>query len=305
MLFTVEDHKVVVAFSSRALFDLEKENAIFAEKGQAAYEKYQRQNIDKPLKPGVALDFAFRLLAINEGRDHVDRPVECVMISRCDPYTGMRASRSARHYGMNQLCAGAHTKGTDPVRFLDGFKVDLFLTADEQDARAALMKGHGAALVYPRRGTAPNPADREIRIAYDFDGVLGSDESEQVTHSKGLDAYLEHEERHAGKIMSPGPFKKVALAFNQLKQAGAPIRTAIITARVAPYHERAIVTADRWGVEIDELVTTGSTPKAQFVRDFGAHAFFEDTPRHAIGVAPHTLVGHVVHGIKNEKPAHG
>lgn len=302
MLFTLDENKVVVAFSSRALFDLEKENAIFAERGQAAYEKYQRQMMGKPAHPGVALAFAQKLLLINEGRTHEERPVECVVISRCDPYTGMRVFNSLSHYGLAQMCAGANTKGRDPLPYLKAFKVDLFLTGDETDARSALQQGHGTALIYPRRGELMRPDDREIRIGYDFDGVLGSDESEIVTHTKGLDAYLEHENQQRGKLMPDGPFKKVALAFNKLRKAGADIHTGIITARVAPHNARPIQTVDKWGVEIDETVFTGSAPKAPFVQAFDADAFFEDTPRHAHGVAPHTLVGHVVHGIKNERP---
>lgn len=301
MLFTLEPHKVVVAFSSRALFDLEKENAIFQEKGQAAYEKYQRQRLKKPLNPGVALSFADKLLAINDGRDHVDRPVECVMLSRCDPYTGMRIFNSLAHYGMNQICAGVNLKGTDPLAFLEPYNVSLFLTADEQDARAALARGHSAALVYPRRGKAPDRSDRNIRIAYDGDGVLGSDELERVTHTHGLHAYLEHEDQHRGQAMPDGPMKAAAVAFNKLRLAGAPIRTGLLTARVAPHNSRMIITADKWGVVMDDAVYTGSAPKGPFVKAYAPDLFLEDTPKHAHGAKDHTLVGHVVHGIKNEK----
>lgn len=305
MLFTLSEKKVMFAFSSRALFDMEADNAVYDRQGAAAYEKYQRSRIKKPLKPGVAFAFAQKLCALNDGRSHEERLLEVVVTSRSDPYTGMRIFNSLAHYGLREICAGANAGGSDPVRYLKAFGANLFMTANEADARLALASGIPAALVYPRRGHFADPQDRELRIGYDFDGVLGSDESERVTHHEGLDAYLAHEDRHRGLLMPPGPFKPVALAFNQLRLAGADIRTGIITARVAPHNARPVHSTDKWGIIIDESVFTGSAPKAPFVEAFGADAFFDDTPKHAHNVAQNalgTMLGHVVCGVKNEQP---
>lgn len=293
--------KVVFAFSSRALFDLEKEHAMFDPANPEAYEKYQYQRRNKTLKPGVALSFAYKLLSFNDGLEYKDQPVSCVVISRSDPYTGQRVHNSLIEYGMGQICARVNTGGSDPVRYLEAYRASLFLTADEVDARAALARGHAAALIYPRRGKEPDPADRQLRLGLDFDGVLGSDESDRIAHEQGLEAYFEHEQKKVGKIMPSGPFRGVAGVFNQLRQAGAPIRTTLITGRVSSSNDRALLSLKRWGVQIDEMVTTGSTPKGPFVKASGVDFFAEDTPHHALDVAPHTLVAHVVHGVRNEK----
>ncbi len=299
MKFTVDD-KIIFAFSSRALLNLEAEDQIFRTQGEEAYRAHQWTHRHKRLNAGVALPLARKLLAINPSLD--ERYIEAIVISRNDPISGLRIFNSLAKHGLREICAGAMTNGRDPIPQLRAFKSTLFLSADEADVRRALNAGLAAALVmphleHPRR--AENE-DKEIRIAFDFDGVVADDASERVTATQGLPAYEANERRKQRQPLGSGPFRGVLEAFHRLKDTGAPIRTALITARVeSPSIERAMTTLQHWGLPVDEAIYTGSEPKTEFIKAFDPDIFFDDTPHHALRAAPHVLSGHVVHGIKN------
>lgn len=283
--FTTDD-KLIVAVDDAALFDLAS----------------QRKK-DKHPAPGVAFAFVQKLLALNGDNFGDGRQVECILLSRSDPHTGASRFNSLAYYGLGQMCAGANTNGRSPLPYLNSYKVDLFLTANEMDAREALAKGHGAALIYPRRGDMASRQDEEVRLGFDFDGVLGSDESEIITDTKGLAAYIEHEDQRTNVLMPAGPFMPVAQAFNRLKATGAPVRISVISARLAPHDQRVLLSTKHWGIEVDEMIRTGTDLKGPHVREHKADFFAEDTPRHVQSAAPHALTGHVVHGIKNQPKA--
>lgn len=300
MKFTVDD-KIIFAFSSRSLLSLEHEDEIFREKGLEAYCAHQWKNRNRHLKPGVAFDLARKLLAINPSLD--ERHVEVVVVSKNDPASGTRIFNSLAHLGLNQICAGAMTNGRDPLPYLKAFKSTLFLSADPDDVRRALSAGFAAAHVMPHLSPAKaGTSDNEIRLAFDFDGVVADDSSETVTATQGLPAYEANEIARRGEPLGGGPFRSVLQAFHALKEKGADIRTALITARVeSPSIERAMTTLKGWNLPVDEAIYTGSEPKTVFIQAFDPDIFFDDTPHHAHRAAPHVLSGHVIHGIKNNK----
>lgn len=294
------DGKLVVAFSSRAVLDMEAEHAVFAQQGEAAYMKLQRQRLKKPAKPGVALPLLAKLMALNEGRDDDHRVVECVLISQNDYVSGMRAFNSLAYYGIHGVGCGSFTRGADPLRYLKAYQASLFLSADEAMVRRALDQGIAAARIFARTGHLPDPADKTIRLAYDFDGVLASDQSERVTHEQGIPAFIAHENKNMHMPMPPGPFRPVLEAFHKLAREGHPIHNAIFTARPWPSNQRLISTLDRWGLDIGEAHFTGSEPKAGFLERFAPDMYFDDTPKHVNGAHPRVPTGHVVAGVKNE-----
>lgn len=299
MKFTVDD-KIIFAFSSRALLSLEAEDQIFHTQGEEAYRAHQWAHRHNRLKAGLALPLARKLLAINPSLD--ERYVEAVVISRNDPISGLRIFNSLAKHGLHEICAGAMTNGRDPIPQLHAFKSTLFLSADEADVRRALNAGLAAALVMPHLNQ-PRRAkneDKEIRIAFDFDGVVADDASERVTATHGLSAFKQNERKKRRTPLGSGPFRNVLAAFHYLKETGAPIRTALITARVeSPAIERAMTTLQHWGLPVDEAIYTGSEPKTEFIRAFDPDIYFDDTTHHAMRAAPYVLSGHVVHGIKN------
>lgn len=299
MKFTIDD-KLIVAFTSRALFDLEEENRVFEEKGEQAYMRLQQQRMKRPAKPGVALPLAAKLLALNDGRDDDNRVVECVLISRNDPNSAMRVFNSLSYYGINGMVAGSFTNGRDPLKYLAPYKADLFLSANPASVRSALAQGHAAALIYPRVGHLPDPADKEIRLAFDFDGVLADDSSERITALQGLDAFVNNEKDKAKVPMPAGPFRSVLHAFHRLKQDGHPIRNGVFTARLWPENRRILTSLRRWELDVDEVHFTGTAPKAPFLERFAPDMYFDDTPRHVNTAHPRVPTGHVVYGVKNE-----
>ena len=294
--------KLVVAISSRALFDFEEENEIF-EAGSGmhkdrAYMQLQLARLDQPAKPGVAFSLVKKLLAFNEG---TDKRVEVVILSRNDPVSGMRVFRSAQHYGL-QIERGTFNRGEAPWRYLKPLHANLFLSAHLSDVRAALEAGVPAAQVYPRSAHASEAHPHEVRIAFDGDAVLFSDEAERVYQSQGLAAFQKHETDKAGQPLLAGPFKPLLDALQRLQQEGTAnmrIRTALVTARSAPAHERAIRTLMDWNVEVDEAMFLGGLPKGEFLREFGPDFFFDDQTGHIESAALHVPAGHVVSGISN------
>ena len=295
------DGQLVVAISSRALFDFEEENRFFEQSDDRAYMKLQLERLEQPAKPGVAFSLVKKLLAFNQG----DAPqVEVVILSRNDPVSGMRVFRSAQHYGL-PIQRGSFTRGQPPWRYLKPLNANLFLSAHLSDVRAALDAGVPAAQVYPHSAHASEAHPNEVRIAFDGDAVLFSDEAEQVFASQGLSAFQAHERDKASLPLSAGPFKPLLAALHRLQRAGTPsmrVRTALVTARSAPAHERAIRTLMDWDIEVDEAMFLGGLDKGAFLREFEPDFFFDDQTGHIESAAQHVPAGHVVSGVKNPAP---
>ncbi len=290
--------QLVVAISSRALFDFEEENRLFEAGDDQAYMQLQLQRLDLPAPPGVAFSLVRKLLAFNSGAPRV----EVVMLSRNDPVSGLRVFRSAQHYGL-QVQRGVFTRGQPPWRYLRPLRANLFLSANEADVRAALAAGVPAARVYPHSARASQAHPEEVRIAFDGDAVLFSDEAERVFQSEGLDAFHAHETAHAARPLPAGPFKPLLQALQQLQRApglAMRIRSALVTARSAPAHERAMRTLMDWRIEVDEAMFLGGLPKGEFLREFEPDFFFDDQTGHVDSAAAHVPAGHVASGISND-----
>ena len=290
--------QLVVAISSRALFDFEEENRVFEQGDDRAYMQLQLDRLQEPARPGVAFSLVRKLLAFNDS----DTPrVEVVILSRNDPVSGMRVFRSAQHYGL-PIQRGSFTRGQSPWRYLKPLHANLFLSAHLPDVRAALDAGVPAAQVYPHSARASEAHPHEVRIAFDGDAVLFSDEAERVFQAQGLSAFQQHERDKAAQPLSAGPFKPLLAALHRLQQEGTPsmrIRTALVTARSAPAHERAIRTLMDWNIEIDEAMFLGGLPKGEFLREFEPDFFFDDQTGHIESAAQHVPAGHVASGITN------
>jgi 5'-nucleotidase len=292
------DGQLVVAISSRALFDFEEENQVFEQTDDRAYMKLQLDRLEIPAKPGVAFSLVKKLLAFNQaGAQHI----EVVILSRNDPVSGMRVFRSAQHYGL-PIQRGSFTRGQAPWRYLKPLHANLFLSTHLRDVRAALDAGVPAAQVYPHSAHASDAHPSEVRIAFDGDAVLFSDEAEQVYQSQGLNAFQQHEKDKASQPLSAGPFKPLLEALHRLQTQVTPsmrIRTALVTARSAPAHERAIRTLMNWNVEVDEAMFLGGLEKGEFLREFEPDFFFDDQTGHIESAARHVPAGHVASGITN------
>ncbi|NCP39525.1 MAG: 5'-nucleotidase [Rhodoferax sp.] len=294
------DGKLVVAISSRALFDFEEENRVFEQADDRAYMALQLQRLDIPAKPGVAFSLVQKLLAFNKAAAG-GQPVEVVILSRNDPVSGMRVFRSAQHYGL-PIERGSFTRGQSPWRYLKPLHANLFLSTHLSDVRAALAAGVPAAQVYPQSVHASDAHPNEVRIAFDGDAVLFSDEAERVYQTQGLQAFQQHEIDKATQPLPDGPFKPLLAALQTLQQSGTPamrIRTALVTARSAPAHERAIRTLMNWHIEVDEAMFLGGLAKGEFLREFEPDFFFDDQTGHIESAAQHVPSGHVASGVRN------
>ena len=292
------DGQLVVAISSRALFDFEEENRVFEQGDDRAYMQLQLGRLEEPAKPGVAFSLVRKLLAFNTPEA---QRVEVVILSRNDPVSGMRVFRSAQHYGL-PIQRGSFTRGQSPWRYLKPLNANLFLSAHLPDVRAALDAGVPAAQVYPHSARASEAHPSEVRIAFDGDAVLFSDEAEQVYQAQGLSAFQQHEQDKASQPLSAGPFKPLLEALHRLQTQGTPsmrIRTALVTARSAPAHERAIRTLMDWNIEVDEAMFLGGLPKGEFLREFEPDFFFDDQTGHIESAAQHVPAGHVASGVSN------
>jgi 5'-nucleotidase len=291
------DGQLVVAISSRALFDFEEENQVFEASDDRAYMRLQLERVDSPAKPGVAFSLVNKLLAFNRDAARV----EVVILSRNDPVSGMRVFRSAKHYGL-PIQRGVFTRGQSPWRYLRPLSANLFLSTNEADVRSALAAGVPAARVYPDSARASSAHPNEVRIAFDGDAVLFSDEAEQVFQRDGLDAFQTHERDQAQTPLAAGPFKPLLEALQRLQSEpsqGMRIRTALVTARSAPAHERAVRTLMGWRIEVDEAMFLGGLPKGEFLREFEPDFFFDDQTGHIENAAAHVPAGHVAAGVRN------
>jgi 5'-nucleotidase len=278
------ENKLVVGVSSRALFDLTYENTIFETEGVEAYCRYQIEHEEELLKPGPGFPLIKALLNLNNlpGKEG---SVEVIIMSRNSPDSSLRVFKSIEHYGLN-ITRAVLASGGSLAPYLTAFQTDLFLSAYEDDVQSAIDSNIAAGIIYTE-GLQTYDCEhqiRQIRIAFDGDAVLFSDESERIYQEKGLQAFEENERQNANHPLKAGPFAKFLKTLSAL-QSGysgeeAPIRTALVTTRCAPAHERVIRTLRAWNVRIDEVFFLGGIPKKDVLKAFGAHIFFDDQSVH-------------------------
>ncbi len=292
------DGRLVVALSSRALFDFEEENRLFEAGDDRAYMALQQQRIDEVARPGVAFSLVRKLFAFNP--PGAAPRVEVVMLSRNDPISGLRVYRSAQAHGL-PIQRGVFTRGREPWHYLRPLQAQLFLSANAADVREALAVGVPAARVFPTSRQAGDAHPDELRIAFDGDAVLFSDEAERVFQRDGLAAFQAHEQHRIHEPLPPGPFKPLLAALHALRQQGGAmrVRTALVTARSSPAHERAVRTLMSWDIEVDEAMFLGGLSKGEFLREFAPDFFFDDHIGHIRSASAHVPSGHVLDGVQN------
>ena len=275
---------LVIGISSRALFNLEKENQIYKEQGLEKYIQYQLEHENEILQPGTAFPLVKGLLALNDPKK--DRLVEVIIMSRNSPDTGLRIFNSIEHYNLD-ITRAALSGGEALAPYLEAFDIDLFLSKAEKDVQVAVDAGVAAAMLY--NPPDDNSADGDkVRIAFDADAVLFSEESEAIYRDKGLEAFYENERRNVDRPLAEGPFAKLLKTLGCIQQefepADAPVRIAIVTARNSPAHERVIKTLRAWGVRVDAAFFLGGVSKDKILKAFKAQIFFDDQEVH-LGLA--------------------
>ncbi|KAA6184573.1 5'-nucleotidase [Thiohalocapsa marina] len=294
--------RLVIAISSRALFDLSESHHVFVEEGVDAYHAYQVEHENDVLEPGVAFRLTRKLLALNDQLGERGR-VDVILLSRNSSDTGLRVFNSIRHHDLD-ITRAAFTGGSSPYRYVSAFGAHLFLSSDPSDVRQALAAGCAAAAILPTRPVLETAgAEPQLRIAFDGDAVLFSDEAERVYRRDGLDAFNATELAAAAVPLSDGPFKGFLLALQRIQALfpanASPLRTALITARGAPSHERVIRTLRAWNIRIDEALFLGGLSKGPFLKAFAADIFFDDQERHCQDASGLVATGHVPHGVAN------
>jgi 5'-nucleotidase len=274
---------LVVGVSSRALFNLEKENEIFNKEGISGFREYQRKHEDEPLEPGTAYYLVKNLLHLNESANK--RIVEVVVMSRNSPETGVRIMKSVDKYNLD-ITRMALSGGEPLAPYIDAFDIDLFLSKDLNDVQSVIdSKKSAAALIY-EPPTEFKPTDKKVKIAFDADAVLFTDESELRYKTEGIEAFHKYEKEHQDEPLAEGPFAKLLLKLSKIQEEIplpielSPLRLAIVTARNSPSHMRVIKTLRKWGVYVDEAYFLGGISKDKVLKAFGAHIFFDDQEIH-------------------------
>lgn len=281
------DNKMVIGISARALFDMTFENEIFESKGLEAYRRYQVEHEMEVLKPGPGFGLVKALLRLNEyGTEDY---VEVVIMSRNSADTSLRVFHSIEHYGLH-ITRAALVSGASLAPYLTAFRIDLFLSAYEDDVQYAIDNGIAAGVICTEKMCRNVTSDCEqIRIAFDGDAVLFTDEAEQIFQSKGLEAFENNEKENASYPLHEGPFANFLRKLSELQDRfpyeECPIRTALVTARSAPAHERVIRTLRAWKVRLDEAFFLGGVEKKDFLKAFGAQIFFDDQSVHTVSAA--------------------
>ncbi len=295
----MQSKKLIVAISSRALFNLDESNHIYETLGLEAYQKYQLEHEKEILEPGAAFSLVNKFLKLNEKAKDNEQLVEVLLISRNTADTGLRIFHSLRHYGLDVVRA-AFAGGRTPFSYAKAFRADLFLSLNKDDVKEAIKEGLAAATIWP--SPSRNNDESTLNIAFDGDAVLFSDEAEKVFKTHGLHVFNETEKNAAFCPLMPGPFKGFLFSLHRLQQQKLPlpIRTALVTARSAPAHERVIRTLREWGIRVDESLFLGGLPKGDFLEAFKADIFFDDQKLHCENASTKVTSGHVPYGVTNE-----
>ncbi len=295
-------NKLVIAIASRALFDMSDSHRVFEEQGLEAFAKYQIEHEDQLLEPGEAFPLVQKLLRLN-ARLGGEQRVDVILLSRNSADTGLRVFNSIQHHNL-PISRAAFCGGQSPYRYIGAFGCHLFLSTDPEDVRSALDQGVAAATLIAAQRSGQEEGE-QLRIAFDGDAVVFSDEAEFVYKTQGLKAFAESEQAAARRPLNAGPFREFLKALQSLQSefgpTESPIRTALVTARSAPAHERVIRTLRAWDIRIDEALFLGGMDKGEFLRAFGADVFFDDQQGHCQSASRHVATGHVPHGIANQR----
>ncbi|WP_291378491.1 5'-nucleotidase [Demequina sp.] len=302
------DGRLVVGVASSALFDLTESDAYFRAHGEAAYAEYQDRLLDTPLERGPAFPFIERLLQLNDIRPG-DPLVEVIVLSRNDASTGLRVMRSIEHHAL-PVTRAVFTQGRSPLDYIGALGMSLFLSSHRDDVLTAVRGGHPAGYVLPHTA-AYDDADRSLRIAFDFDAVLATDESERVFQTEGMAGFVANEVAKRDVAHSPGLLQPLVADLNRIQrleqelQAADPtyeprVRIALVTARAAPAHERAVHSLRSWGVTVNDAFFLGGIEKRRVLEVLRPHLFFDDQDGHLSGALKHVAGVHVPYGVANE-----
>ena len=304
--YEIED-KLVIAVASSALFDLSESDEVYREKGIEEYRQYQRENEENTLNRGAAFPLVKRLLSLNENSADPSS-VEVILLSRNDPDTGLRVFNSIEKWDL-PITRAAFLSGGNPFKYLDAFNACLFLSADAIDVKDAVMNGAPAGLVFPTEFT-DDESDLQLRIAFDFDGVIADDSAEIVNQEQNLEAFQKSEQTKALEPLSEGPLHtfitEVARLQKREREASqgksdykSRIKIALVTARNAPAHKRVVTSLREWGIEVDETFFLGGIDKARILKVFKPHIFFDDRLPHIEGASQFVPSAHVPFGVAN------
>ncbi|WP_369388211.1 5'-nucleotidase [Streptomyces sp. CG1] len=302
-------NRLVVGVASSALFDLRESDAVFREQGEEAYRAYQERHVDDTLRPGVAFAFIRRLLSLNDLGEPGDPLVEVIILSRNDPDTGLRVMRSIQAHEL-PISRAVFMQGRSPHKFMPALNMSLFLSANGMDVREAVAAGLPAGHVLGSQ-YADDPEDQELRIAFDFDGVLAGDAAEQVYQSAGLEEFRAHEARNAATPHDPGPLRDFLAGVNRIQRRELErrksdpgyeprVHVSIVTARNAPAHERAVTSLKQWGVAVNDAFFLGGIDKGAVMGVLNPHIFFDDQVTHLESTSRTTPSVHVPFGKINE-----
>ena len=293
---------LTVAVSSSALFDLTESDSIYQHEGLEAYRRYQIQHEEQVLEPGEGFLLVKKLLSLNDQLG--DSPVEVILLSRNSADTGLRVFNSIEAHKLN-ITRAAFCSGDSPYKYIRAFGSDLFLSTNAEDVRQALDQQVAAAtLIGSTVAGNRRRFSNQLKIAFDGDSVLFSDEAERVFQESGLDAFSRSEASSAEEPLEGGPFKNFLFALHKLQQQFSnddlPIRTALVTSRGAPAHERVIKTLRHWDIRLDESLFLGGRDKGEFLKSFEADIFFDVQAVHCENASSHVASGHVPSGVANE-----
>ncbi|WP_288440567.1 5'-nucleotidase [uncultured Bifidobacterium sp.] len=309
----LKDKALVIGIASSALFDLAQSDEIFREQGVKAYERYQNDHIDEPFQPGVAFPFISRLLRFNDLFDDRHKGVEVIVLSRNSPKTGLRVMNSIEHYHLG-ITRAVFRGGRSTFPFMDVFNMSLFLSANAQDVDAAVAAGQPAGCVLPYSAADADDDGNELRVAFDFDGVLAGDSAErnfrrmqQEDPDNALEQYAEYEREHADQPIEGGPLKRLLAGINTLQEAAArstmegkpSLRVYLVTARNAPAHKRAVQTLEQWGLTVDEAFFLGGLDKTEVLNKLSPHIFFDDQLSNLSARSLHIPAVHIPFGVTN------
>lgn len=301
------DNKLVVAITSTALFDFSKEHEIFVTEGLDAFRAYQAAHRKDVPPPGAAFPFIKRLLHLNKIFAE-KAPVEVVLLSRNDPEAGLRMMDAMPHYGLD-ITRASFLSGKAPYPFMASVNACLYLSTNKDEVREAVLAGYPAGHVLPC--AAMDDGDNQLRIAFDFDGVLVDDEAETKYADGGLPLFYHYEVENKDRPLKNGPLMPLLRrlsAIQELQQKHSnllnnpekAIRISIVTARNAPAHERLVNTMKHLGLEVDELFLTGGIEKKNFLDVIKPQLFFDDQLGHLEPAAASTPCVHIPFGIRNQ-----
>ncbi|XP_078256251.1 cytosolic 5'-nucleotidase 1A-like [Rhinoraja longicauda] len=295
-------HAITIAVSSRTLFNMAEERAIYETDGLESYVKFQQEHENEPLKKGLAFALMKALETVNSRLHELypgtDEMFDVVLMTNNHAQVGVRLINSINHYGLSieRFCL---TGGTSPISYLKAYHTNLYLSSDPVKVAKALSEGIAAATLCHLDKDA-QLSEQQLRVAFDGDSFVSQEPNEKSSKNYMLaDSLCDYEPKPTPQMQQTGrggatePGKGLLVGFLEAigkiqkkfyaknQRMDCPIRVYLIIKKGgSAVGLKALKTIRSWGLDVDEAFILSGLSATVLLNKICPHIYLDEQSLH-------------------------